>query len=122
LSVYKIAIRRGIRFSIPIYISDHGLFRRWIARFLSVHRSLDGCWATLCQPRFLPSPPAIAIRLVEPRPHVFRSSSVAPANVTALYSDAMRYLPGSEPDLSSSSLRSVLSSLAMMVPRKRRPG
>lgn len=89
LSVHTIETRRGIAFSVPIYLSDHGLFRRWMALFLSTYHSLDGCWAMLCPPRFLPSPPAIAVRLTEPRPHVFKSKSVAPANVTALYSDAV---------------------------------
>jgi hypothetical protein len=32
----------------------------------------------------------MAIKLVEPRPHIFRSAGVSPANVTALYSDAMQ--------------------------------
>ena len=90
LSVHTIEVRKGIRFSIPIYFSDHSLFRQWMGRFLSAYRSLDGCWATLCPPRFLPRPPTIAVRLVEPRPQNFRSRSVAPVNVTALYSDAIR--------------------------------
>jgi hypothetical protein len=90
LSVHTIEVRKGIGFSIPIYLSNHGLFRRWMMRFLSAYRSVDGCWATLCQPRFLPRRPTIAVRLVEPRPQVFRSRSVAPVNVTALYSDAVR--------------------------------
>ena len=90
LSVFKIEIRRGVAFSAPVYFSDRDLFRRWMPRFLSVYRSLSGCWATLCQPRLLPSRPIVAIRLVEPRPHIFRSTSVAPANVTALYSDAVQ--------------------------------
>lgn len=89
LSIHTIETRKGVALSIPIYLSDYGLFRRWLALFLRTYRSLDGCWATLCQPRFLPSRPAIALRLVEPRPHVFRSTSVVPASVTALYSDAM---------------------------------
>lgn len=89
LSVHTIETRKGVALSIPIYLSDYGLFRRWIGLFLLTYRSLDGCWATLCQPRFLPRRPVIAVRLVEPRPHVFRSTSVVPASVTALYSDAV---------------------------------
>ncbi|WFU84461.1 hypothetical protein QA645_17505 [Bradyrhizobium sp. CIAT3101] len=89
LSVHTIETRKGIALSIPIYLSDYGHFRRWMTLFLSTYRTLDGCWASLCQPRFLPSRPMIAVRLAEPRPHVFRSAGAAPASVTALYSDAV---------------------------------
>jgi hypothetical protein len=90
LSIHKRETRRGIPLSVPLYLSDHVLFRGWIGRFLSVYRSLDGCWATLCQPRFLVRPPLIGLRLRDPRPHLFRSRTVPAAQVTALYSDAIR--------------------------------
>jgi hypothetical protein len=90
LSIHKRDIRKGIPFSVPVYLSDHFLFRQWIARFLCAYRSLDGCWVTLCQQRLLVRPPMIGLRLRDPRPYMFRSTTVAPAQVTALYSEVLR--------------------------------
>jgi hypothetical protein len=90
LSIHKRDVRRVIPFSVPIYLSDHLLFRHWMGRFLSAYRSLDGCWMTLCQRRFLVRPPMIGLRLREQRPYMFRSNTVPPAQVTALYSEVLR--------------------------------
>lgn len=90
LSIHKREIRKGISFSVPVYLSDHLLFRQWLGRFLAAYRSLDGCWATLCQPRFLARPPMIGLRLREPRPHLCRPATVPVAQVTALYSEVLR--------------------------------
>jgi hypothetical protein len=89
LSVNKRQMRRRICFSVPIYVSDRFLFRRWLAKFLVAYRSLDGCWLTLCQPRFLPEPPAIAIKIREPRPHMFKSKTLTQADITCLYSELL---------------------------------
>jgi hypothetical protein len=95
-SVHKKQARRGIEFTVPIYLSDRILFRRWIAHFLSAYRSLDGCWMTLCPPRFLPNPPAIRVRLAEPAPAIFKSKGVAPEDVTELYTETMTLPVGLE--------------------------
>ncbi|MFL9829120.1 hypothetical protein ABTU92_30375, partial [Rhodoplanes sp. SY1] len=90
LSIHCRATRKRVRFSIPIYLSDRDLFRRWIGRFLAAYRSIDGSWATLCQPRFLARPPLVALKLREPRPQMFKSRTVPPDQITALYSEILR--------------------------------
>ncbi|NJO54127.1 MAG: hypothetical protein HC829_04125 [Bacteroidales bacterium] len=90
LSVHKVEMRKRVRFAVVIYASDRHLFHRWLGGFLAAYRRADGCWLTLCQPRYLPTRPIMALKVSEPRPHVYKSKRVDPAKITGLYSELMR--------------------------------
>jgi hypothetical protein len=99
LSVHKVEARKGVRFSVVLYPSDRTLFRQWLGAFLAAYRATDGTWLTLCQPRFLPTRPFLAIPVAEPRPHICRpkridpergDAPVDPAEITGLYSELVR--------------------------------
>jgi hypothetical protein len=86
--MFRMARRKGLPvFAVILYVSDPGVFRGGIAalsrHLLARHRAL----ATLAELRIVGRRPRPSVMLRSPRPKMYRSTSLEPAQIDDLYSE-----------------------------------